>query len=514
MVFHKLLIQQIKLFSKLNFKGYYYSVVSQIADHLTVGIDININNKSKKPLKEKITFRKYNQDNMAKVSSELNDINWNRMFNMSLDEMVEFLTNTINDSINKHIPSITINKTKKMDNVWFTKGLQKSKLKLRKLEKKYKQKPNLLNKTTLDEYSKQYKSLIRKIKNNYYRNKLLNSWGDGRKQWNIINEICGRISKDTNCINTLQIGNVKTADKLKITNAFCKYFSTIGETISNKYPTNNEYIKQLENIKPKTEFEFKMSSIAKTKSFIKSLKNKSSSGNDEISNKTLKSLLNEISRPLTYIINKSLETNTYPTTWKISKCFPLYKKGDKTEVNNYRPISLQNCMSKILEKTVKSQMVEYLEHNELLPNNQFGFRNKQGLNHLHFKLNQEITKSLSKKQVYKIALLDFSKAFDLVNHKILLTKLKSLGFKDGTIAWFKSYLSERLMYCKVNNIDSDLMQVLCGVPQGTCLGPLLFLCYTYDITYITKDYLTFADDTSISATGSDEVTTAKNLKKL
>ena len=170
-------------------------------------------------------------------------------------------------------------------------------------------------------------------------------------------------------------------------------------------------------------------------------------------------------------------------------------------------------MSKILEKTVKAQIVDYLESNELLPKNQFGFRNKQGLNHLHFKLNQEITTSLSKKQVYKIALLDFSKAFDLVNHDILLAKLKSLGFQEGTILWFKSYLSERFMYCKVNNINSDLMQVLCGVPQGTCLGPLLFLCYTYDITNITKNYLTFADDTSISATGNDEKTAAYKLEE-
>ena len=98
---------------------------------------------------------------------------------------------------------------------------------------------------------------------------LSDSWGDSRKQWNIINEICGRVSKDTNGINTLKINNVKTTDKLKITNAFCQYFSTIGLNISNKYPTNKEYIKNLEDIKPDNEFNFKMSSIKKTKLFIK-----------------------------------------------------------------------------------------------------------------------------------------------------------------------------------------------------------------------------------------------------
>ena len=152
------------IFSPLNFKGYYYTVVSQIADHLTVGVDLNINTKITKPAKEKITYRKYNTESMAKVSADLNNINWNNMLSLNLEEMVDFLTNKINESLNKHIPLITITKTKKMDNVWFTKGLQKSKLKLRKLEKRFKLKPNLLNKTTLDEYSKLYKNLNKENK--------------------------------------------------------------------------------------------------------------------------------------------------------------------------------------------------------------------------------------------------------------------------------------------------------------------------------------------------------------
>ena len=264
---------------------------------------------------------------------------------------------------------------------------------------------------------------------------------------------------------------------------------------------------------PGHSFTLKPSSISRTKKFISSLKNKSSSGDDAISNKTVKTLKNEISRPLTYIINKSIETSSYPTSWKISRCFPLYKKNEKKLINNYRPISLQNCLSKVLEKTVKKQVVDYLETNNLLPENQFGFRNKQGINHLHLKLNQEIVNSLSKKQIYKIALLDFSKAFDLVNHSILLNKLKALGFDSNTILWFKNYLQDRYMYCEVNGVRSIARLVTCGVPQGTCLGPLLFLCYTFDITSITKNYICFADDTSISAASNDETKAAKSLER-
>ena len=136
-----------------------------------------------------------------------------------------------------------------------------------------------------------------------------------------------------------------------------------------------------------------------------------------------------------------------------------------------------------------------------------------GLNHLHFNLNKKVVNSLTKKQVFKIALLDFSKAFDLVSHDLLLLKLEALGFSPRTILWFKDYLKDRKMYCLVNKTMSDLYNVTCGVPQGTCLGPLLFLCYTFDITYITENYSCFADDTSIYASDEDEKIAAKKLEE-
>ena len=500
------------IFSKMDFKGYYFTVVSQIADHLVVGVDISLNQKIKKEQNKTITFRKFNKENMLKVSTELNETNWQTMLDMNLEEMVNFLTNKINNAIEKNIPLITKKLTKKMENVWFTKGLQKSKLKLRQLEKKYARDQSIYNRQTLIDYNKTYKSLIRKAKNNYYNKKLNDAWGNGREQWQIINDICGRASKDSNIIKSLKINNVNTVDSKKMADAFCQFFATIGDNISKKYHTDDEYLSQVNNSKCNHSFQLKPTSISRTKKFISSLKNKSSSGDDGISNKTLKSIKDEISRPLTYIINKSMATSSYPTSWKISKCFPLYKKNERNLITNYRPISLQNCLSKVLEKTVKRQVVDYLETNNLLPENQFGFRDKQGLNHLHFKLNQDIVATLSKKQVYKIALLDFSKAFDLVNHKILLLKLKALGFTERAVSWFKDYLEHRYMYCVVNGEKSVLRLVPCGVPQGTCLGPLLFLCYTFDVQNITKDYLCFADDTSIIARNDTEELAARQLE--
>ena len=284
------------------------------------------------------------------------------------------------------------------------------------------------------------------------------------------------------------------------------------ESPSSKYKTQDNYIEHIKSITTKSKFDLHNVTITNTKKAISKLKNKSSSGSDTISNKTIKALKNEIAAPLNLIINTSINTGKYPTEWKTSKVIPLFKANDKDLVSNYRPISLQNVLSKVLERTVKEQVTAYLEREQLLPPHQFGFREKMGLNHLHFDLNKKIIDKLTKKQVFKIALLDFSKAFDLVSHDLLLLKLEALGFGKETLNWFKDYLHNRKLYCLVNKTMSDLYNVTCGVPQGTCLGPLLFLCYTFDIIHITENYSCFADDTSIYGSGDDEKLVAVELE--
>ena len=192
----------------------------------------------------------------------------------------------------------------------------------------------------------------------------------------------------------------------------------------------------------------------------------------------------------------------------------LYKKDKRDEVQNYRPISLQSVLSKVLEKTIKHQTYRFLEENNLLPKKQFGFRSKQGTNHLLYSLISQVTQNSNKKLVNKIALLDFSKAFDLCDHKLLLAKLRYLGFSKDTCKWFKSYLTNRKLYCLVNGKKSKMYDIKLGVPQGSILGPLLFLCYTCDIPNITNDYQCFADDTSLLAQGKTESEAAKNLQNL
>ncbi|CAL4064309.1 unnamed protein product, partial [Meganyctiphanes norvegica] len=225
-------------------------------------------------------------------------------------------------------------------------------------------------------------------------------------------------------------------------------------------------------------------------------------GYDEISAKFLKDGSSEIGKVITYIINLSILTNTFPDEYKIGKVKPLFKKGNKTEVENYRPISVLCIMSKILEKAVYVQFEKYLSENNLLYDYQSGFRKGHSTDTCLIDLFDYVHSSLSEGDYVGMVLLDLQKAFDTVNHKILCEKLELLGV--GCVDWFSSYLSNRKQFVNVNNINSSFGLVTCGVPQGSILGPLLFLCYINDMAMsVTCRLLLYADDSALLVRGKD-----------
>jgi hypothetical protein len=166
-------------------------------------------------------------------------------------------------------------------------------------------------------------------------------------------------------------------------------------------------------------------------------------------------------------------------------------------MDNYRPISLLSCFSKILEKIVANRVMNYLNWNNIISNNQFGFRKKHSTSQplLHF-LN-ETAKALSNKKHVAAVFCDLRKAFDCCNHDILISKLKKYGFEGNAISWFSSYLSDRKQFVHIDDTSSNLINISIGVPQGSILGPLLFLVYNNDLPNCTKlGTLLFADNTT------------------
>ena len=213
----------------------------------------------------------------------------------------------------------------------------------------------------------------------------------------------------------------------------------------------------------------------------------------------LKMISRQIIKPLCEIISLSFTQGVFPEELKISKVIPIFKSGSSEDINNYRPISLLSIFDKIIEKLMHKRLYDFLQNHNILNKAQFGFQKNMSTSLAIIEITERIRKSMEEKKVGCGLFVDLSKAFDTINHKILITKMEHYGIRGVAKNWFKSYLTNRKQYTFINGFSSSVNFISCGVPQGSVLGPLLFLLYINDLPNISKklDFFLFADDTNI-----------------
>jgi len=246
---------------------------------------------------------------------------------------------------------------------------------------------------------------------------------------------------------------------------------------------------------------------------VNSLKNKNSLGVDNISTKLLKQIINPIANQLAQIINQSFATGAVPNKLKIARVIPIFKNGDKSLLVNYRPISILPAISKVFEKAVLTRLKSYLEHNSILDRSQHGFRSSHNVTTAITDALNFVTRALDNNEFCVATFLDISKAFDSIDHDILLQKLFHYGIRGIALSWFRSYLSNRFQYVAVNGINSAFLPIDCGVPQGSLLGPILFLIFINDLPNSDKfvKFILFADDTTVLVADKSLCNLTKNL---
>ena len=232
---------------------------------------------------------------------------------------------------------------------------------------------------------------------------------------------------------------------------------------------------------------------------VKDIDTNKSSGLQHISNTVLKSIFKILVEQITHIFNLSMKTGSFPNSWKQALVVPIPKTGDLSSVANFCPISLLPQPGKLLEKLVHNKLSKYIEDNDLLSNKQHGFRKSKSTLDALFQLTNQINLNMDRRNITLTTFIDFKKAFDCVQHSLLVKKLKNLNLDDITVKWLENYLTNRQQKVRANGYESAPLNVEQGVPQGSIVGPLMYIIYANDIAGIMKkcEVSMYADDTAI-----------------
>lgn len=476
-------------------------LLTDVSDHFAPFICCAETSKSYEHLK--FAYRDYkNADNNTlcqAIAERTMAINLN---DNDTDFIADSISSAISTAVDETIPLKTvIIKAKRISKPWITPELLTHIKERQKLYKKFLKKPISLG-TAYKERRNRVNNLIKEAKIQYYKSKFSSCEGNGKQTWKIINEITNR-KKDHVKIEHITVNDTCISDVNDISNHFNTYFTNIGINLANQIPCCNiSPLTYLTNAYP--DFVPYNTTPEEITLIIKSLKD-SAPGYDDIHMKVLKKAAPVIAPVLSTTINNSFQTGVFPTSLKVAKIIPIHKGGCTHDISNYRPISILPSLSKVYERVMYNRLVDFLDTHSILNNCQFGFRKKFSPKLALTKLTDFILQNLGKENFVVSVFLDLKKAFDTLDHKILLKKLNHYGIRGKTLQWFESFLCNRRQYTIIDNTNSTTTELMTGVPQGSTLGPLLFLLYINDIVETSEDlnFILFADDTNITLAGSN-----------
>ena len=440
---------------------------------------------------------------------DLASFDWRQLItaDLDIDEIVARWTNKLSSIIEKHAPLMVRRVSEKLC-PWITSGLKNlqktgDKLKIAAVKAK--------SELLMQAYRKvrnKVNSLNTRLKRQYFTNKIDSCEGNLKETWATINKLINKKSKTTS-ISAIKKGDSIITDPQGMADSINNFFCSIGEKLSKEIPdTGNAFLDSASDGSTESErFTFSPLQPDHLLKAINKFKTSHSFGVDNISSYFLKVGMPILAPSLSEIFNLSMSKGLFPNDWKIARVAPIYKDGPTDVDSNYRPISVLPVVSRLFEKLICDQFYSFLNEHRRLFSKQSGFRKFHSVLTCLLGCTNDWYLNLDKGQYTSVTFIDLKKAFDTVDHQILIRKLCVYGVAGKELNWFRSYLQNRKQCCKVNGHVSSMESIKYGVPQGSCLGPLLFLIYINDLPLSLKfgEVNMYADDTSISYS-SDSVT--------
>ena len=478
-----------------------------ISDHFAVVVTLKKAKNTAKGRHNYIQYRNFKNFNENAFKLELATAAWD-LINETEDPNValEWLNKTMLNSLNRHAPIKTKRVRRQIKPKWFNADVRRAITRRNKIKKSSPLELKLAQKRT--------KNIIKQAKTQYYEDLIKEHKNDPANIWKIFREFQKPNSK---CKHIQIVKDDKViSDPESVAEEFSTHFSNATSTYYFNPDTaiNNE---TTSNTIHSSDGAFHIPPIDNMKvlQIIQTLNSKKATGFDGISAKLLKIAAPVIGNYITKICNKSIQSGIFPETWKHAKIQPIHKKGPKDKVENYRPISILSIVSKILERHVHDALSKYVEENELLTQSQSGFRKLHSCHTALTHMTNKWYKNINEGKLIGAVFLDLSKAFDLVPHDILLSKLLQFHCSNSSIRWFQSYLKNRKQTVVVDFKTSTSKLVKSGVPQGSILGPLLFKLFINDLpdSVYNSEADLYADDCTLTATGNSVAVLEIKLNK-
>lgn len=475
--------------------------------------------------------------NYVGIAKDIGEQNWDEVLNSKdVNRAVEKFTIILQKIMERNEIEFTQKKSNVKLKPWITDTLIKQIRERDRLHMEVRKKPNDqdLNKS-YKIYRNRTAALIKKTKTEYYANRIEDCPFNSKEMWKTLRGVINNETKqkENRDPTSILMKGEKLTNRLSIVQAFNYHYTNIADTIKielqevteESLETKNlEDAKQKKSDKKRTPIrswvKFKPMTQYSVRKIINNLKPYAAAGSDRITPRIIKENCDKLLTPITYLTNLSMNTGIFPTLYKEAIIRPIYKGGNEEDINNYRPVSLISNISKIIEKAIKNQLIEYLEDNKYFVESQTGFRKNMGTEDAINKLHIELTTNLDNGKKCIVVFQDLSKAFDLVDHKKLVTIIKEAGCGGKVLEWFQSYLDDRKQKVRIGETESENLKLKNGTPQGSALSPILFIIYMNELGKIELKgkLISYADDTVLIEIGEtwEEVkqNTEEDLRKI